>query len=269
MAFSNALWEQLLACGERPDDLLGPEGLFAELKKALAERGLGAELGHHLAPEAQGPHPRAAAAGAAPWLGPEGAGALGPGAPGARDAGAPRGALRGRGRARPHQQGHQQGHRRGAGRGHPVAAAAPAPALPGGLLRRLARPDPRRGHGADQDRPGPAEHHPALAQRAPGVEGSHESGCDPLPGSLHRRRLTQEPTHKIPDTSGGRRPNSYLLPVTCHLSPVTSYFSLLTAHCSLLTAHCWLPLRSALIAEWASSPAVVPSSGKQAQPTLT
>jgi putative transposase len=43
----------LLAGCERPEDILGPQGLFAQLKKALAERALGAELGHHLAQEAQ------------------------------------------------------------------------------------------------------------------------------------------------------------------------------------------------------------------------
>ena len=53
MAFSNELLDQLLAGCERPEDILGPQGLFAQLKKALAERALGAELGHHLAQEAQ------------------------------------------------------------------------------------------------------------------------------------------------------------------------------------------------------------------------
>jgi putative transposase len=57
MAFSPELLDQLLAGYERPADLLGPEGLFAELKKALAERVLGAELGHHLTQEQQAPPP--------------------------------------------------------------------------------------------------------------------------------------------------------------------------------------------------------------------
>ena len=39
------LLDQLLAGCERPEDILGPHGLFAQLKKALAERSLGAELG--------------------------------------------------------------------------------------------------------------------------------------------------------------------------------------------------------------------------------
>ena len=64
MAFSNELLDQLLAGCARPEDILGPQGLFAQLKKALAERALGAELGHHLAQEAQAPPP---AAGGRPW----------------------------------------------------------------------------------------------------------------------------------------------------------------------------------------------------------
>lgn len=57
MAFSNELLDQLLAGCERPEDILGPQGLFAQLKKALAERALGAELGHHLAQEAEAAPP--------------------------------------------------------------------------------------------------------------------------------------------------------------------------------------------------------------------
>lgn len=53
MAFSNEVLDQLLAGCERPEDILGPQGLFAQLKKALAERALGAELGHHLSQEAR------------------------------------------------------------------------------------------------------------------------------------------------------------------------------------------------------------------------
>ena len=51
MAFSPELLDQLLAGCERPEDILGPDGLFGQLKKALAERALGAELGHHLSQE--------------------------------------------------------------------------------------------------------------------------------------------------------------------------------------------------------------------------
>lgn len=42
------LLDELLADYERPDDLLGEEGLFKQLKKALLERALGAELSAHL-----------------------------------------------------------------------------------------------------------------------------------------------------------------------------------------------------------------------------
>ena len=40
--------DELLAGYERPEDLLGEDGLFKQLKKALLERALGAELTHHL-----------------------------------------------------------------------------------------------------------------------------------------------------------------------------------------------------------------------------
>jgi len=40
--------DELLAGYERPEDLLGEEGLFKHLKKALLERALGAELSDHL-----------------------------------------------------------------------------------------------------------------------------------------------------------------------------------------------------------------------------
>lgn len=55
MAFSPELLDQLLAGCEQPADILGPDGLFGQLKKALAERALGAELGHHLAQEQRAP----------------------------------------------------------------------------------------------------------------------------------------------------------------------------------------------------------------------
>jgi putative transposase len=42
------LLDQLLANYAKPDDLLGEEGLFKQLKKALIERALGAELTEHL-----------------------------------------------------------------------------------------------------------------------------------------------------------------------------------------------------------------------------
>ena len=41
------LLDQLLANYTKPEDLLGEEGLFKQLKKALLERALGAELSEH------------------------------------------------------------------------------------------------------------------------------------------------------------------------------------------------------------------------------
>jgi putative transposase len=55
MAFAPELLDQLLEDYHRPEDMLGPGGIFDQLKKALAERALGAELGHHLAEEAAEP----------------------------------------------------------------------------------------------------------------------------------------------------------------------------------------------------------------------
>jgi len=42
------LLDQLLANYKRPEDLTGENGLFKQLKKALIERALGAELTEHL-----------------------------------------------------------------------------------------------------------------------------------------------------------------------------------------------------------------------------
>jgi putative transposase len=55
MAFAPELLDQLLAKYKRPEDMLGPGGIFDQLKKALAERALSAELGHHLEREAAQP----------------------------------------------------------------------------------------------------------------------------------------------------------------------------------------------------------------------
>ncbi len=52
MTFDPKLLDQLLAGCERPEEILGADGLFAQIKKALAERALAAELGHHLQAEA-------------------------------------------------------------------------------------------------------------------------------------------------------------------------------------------------------------------------
>ena len=53
------LLDELLADYETPEDLLGEEGLFKRLKKALLERALGAELSDHLGYE-KGDRPAAA-----------------------------------------------------------------------------------------------------------------------------------------------------------------------------------------------------------------
>src|SRR2546423_7564683 len=50
--FAPALLDQLLASYQKPEDMFGPGGIFDELKKALAERALRAELDHHLTEEA-------------------------------------------------------------------------------------------------------------------------------------------------------------------------------------------------------------------------
>jgi putative transposase len=48
MSIRTELLDELLAGYEKPEDLLGEEGLFKQLKKALLERALGAELSEHL-----------------------------------------------------------------------------------------------------------------------------------------------------------------------------------------------------------------------------
>jgi|SRR5579872_3339066 len=48
MSIRPELLDELLAGYEKPEDLLGAEGLFKQLKKALVERALGAELSEHL-----------------------------------------------------------------------------------------------------------------------------------------------------------------------------------------------------------------------------
>jgi putative transposase len=52
------LLDELLAGYEKPEDLLGEEGLFKQLKKALLERALGAELSGHLGYEKGDPSGR-------------------------------------------------------------------------------------------------------------------------------------------------------------------------------------------------------------------
>ena len=53
------LLDQLLANYKKPEDLTGEDGLFKQLKKALIERALGAELSEHLGYEKGDPAGRA------------------------------------------------------------------------------------------------------------------------------------------------------------------------------------------------------------------
>jgi putative transposase len=55
MSIRPELLDELLSGYEKPDDLLGEDGLFKELKKALLERALGAELSVHLGYEKGNP----------------------------------------------------------------------------------------------------------------------------------------------------------------------------------------------------------------------
>ena len=52
---TSELLDQLLANYEKPEDLTGEDGLFKQLKKALIERALGAELTEHLGYEKEDP----------------------------------------------------------------------------------------------------------------------------------------------------------------------------------------------------------------------
>src|SRR6516165_880097 len=57
--FSPEILDQILAGGSlKPEDLAGEDGLFRQLKKALMERALGAELTHHLGYEKGDPSGR-------------------------------------------------------------------------------------------------------------------------------------------------------------------------------------------------------------------
>ena len=55
MAIKQEILDELLSGYEKPEDLLGEEGLLKELKKALIERALGAELTEHLGYETFSP----------------------------------------------------------------------------------------------------------------------------------------------------------------------------------------------------------------------
>jgi putative transposase len=57
-SISPELLDQLLAGYEKPEDLTGANGLFKQLKKALIERALGAELTDHLGYEKGDPSGR-------------------------------------------------------------------------------------------------------------------------------------------------------------------------------------------------------------------
>src|ERR1043166_1811256 len=202
------LLDQLLANYEKPEDLTGEDGLFKQLKKALIERALGAELTEHLGYEKGDPAgrgsgnsrngrsanttlPEAGEIGRpAPRLTPQASEReddphrggrnrpcdparpgrqlraaadrqgpdpvrrlrrqdsqpLRPWHDGARAPGPPRRALRNLGLTRPDQPGYRCGSRRGPG----VAEPAARPGLSGGVLRRAAGQNPRRGPGQEQ-----------------------------------------------------------------------------------------------------------------------
>ncbi len=55
MAIKDELLDQLMEGLDKPEDLLGDEGLLKELKKGLIEKALGAELTHHLGYERNDP----------------------------------------------------------------------------------------------------------------------------------------------------------------------------------------------------------------------
>src|SRR5215472_14554861 len=60
LAIRDEVIEELLQGYRSPEDLLGEEGLFKELKKRLLERALGAELTEHLGYENRAPPPGSA-----------------------------------------------------------------------------------------------------------------------------------------------------------------------------------------------------------------
>ena len=52
---SNELLDQLLANYQKPDDLIGEDGLLKQLTKRLVEKALDAEMTHHLGHEKNRP----------------------------------------------------------------------------------------------------------------------------------------------------------------------------------------------------------------------
>ena len=180
------LLDQLLADYEKPEDLTGDDGLFKQLKKALIERALGAELTDHLGYEKGDPAgrgsgnsrngtsaktvltedgeveiavPRDRAGSFEPQLIAKGQTRF----DGFDDKIM---SLYARGMTVREIQGHlaelygteclagpdQPGHRRGARRGAGVAEPAARPGLSGGVFRRAAGQDSRRGPGQEQGR---------------------------------------------------------------------------------------------------------------------
>ena len=167
------LLDQLLSNYTKPEDLTSEDGLFKQLKKALIERALGAELSEHLGYEKGDPAgrgsgnsrngtssktlltedgeveisvPRDRAGTFEPQLVDpaqrvrrQDLELVRPRYDGARDPGPPVRALRRRRLARSHQPGHG----RRPGRGSRVAKPAARSRLSGHLLRRLAGQDPR------------------------------------------------------------------------------------------------------------------------------
>jgi len=171
------LLDQLLANYEKPEDLTGDNGLFKQLKKALIERALGAELSEHLGYEKGDPAgrgtgnsrngsssktiltedgeieiavPRDRAGSFEPQLIAKGQtrfdgfddkilSLYARGMTVREIQGHLAEALRGRGLARPDQPGHRCRPRRGAGMAEPAARSS----LSRGFLRRAARQNPR------------------------------------------------------------------------------------------------------------------------------
>ena len=58
MALNNELLDKLIEGYEKPEDLIGENGLLKQLTKALLERALNAELTHHLGYEKHDPEGR-------------------------------------------------------------------------------------------------------------------------------------------------------------------------------------------------------------------
>ena len=217
-AIRDEVIEELLQGYGAPQDLLGEEGLFKQLKKKLLERALGAELSEHLGYEKGDPAGRGSGNSrnghsSKTVLGDDGAielarpqrqlraanrrqGAdqarrfrrsdhqpLCPGSVGSRDPGAPAGALRGRGFPRSDQPGHRCGSRGSSGMAEPASRSG----LSGDFLRCAAGQDPRRGAGAQQGGlrccPRPQQR---RRERGAGAVDRADRGRQVLPAGLTR-----------------------------------------------------------------------------------